>query len=222
MLVAVGTYGMETFLPIILGAGLAIAMAVEWSSRPRSRAWAALRRMKNITIAQVKDGVPARITGTVSALGTTMTSPIGERPCIGFRLEIERVAGRRRPNVMRREECRPFAIADASGKATIEGPVLLGVEWEHDWSELPQQWYGVLEAAGVLTEGLFFRRRFNFRQALLQPGDRVSACGVAYLEPDPTAPAVGLREPALRPHLRGTKRDQIAVGDAGPLNRVTR
>ncbi len=206
---------METFLPIILGAGLAIVMVIEWSSRPRTRAWAALRRMKNTPIAQVKDGVPARITGTVSALGGTMRSPIGERPCIGFRLEIDRVAGRRRPNVMRREDCRPFVVADESGKATIEGPVLLGVEWEHDWSELPQEWYGVLEAAGVETDGLFFRTRFVFRQALLQPGDRVSACGVAYFEPDPSAPAVGLREPALRPHLRGTKRDLIAVGDAG-------
>jgi len=211
---------METFLPIILGAGLAIAMVIEWSSRPRSRAWRALRQMKSLPIAQIKDGVPARITGTVSALGTTMTSPIGKRPCIGFRLEIYRVASRHRPIVMRREDCGPFVIADESGKATVEGSVLLGIDWEHDWSELPQHDYGVLEAAGVQTEGVFFRKRFVFRQALLQAGDRVSACGFAYFEPDPTAPAVGLREPALRPHLRGTKREQIAVGDAGPLGQL--
>jgi len=208
---------METFLPIILGAGLAIAMVIEWSSRPRSRAWAALRSMKSMPIVHIKDGAPARITGTVSALSGMMTSPIGKRSCIGFRLEIARVAGGRRPNVLRREDCAAFVVADESGKATIEGPVLLGVEWEHDWSELPREWYGVLEAAGVSTDGLFFRTRFLFRQALLQVGDRVSACGSAYFEPDPTAPAVGLREPALRPHLRGTKRDLIAVGDAGPL-----
>jgi len=206
---------METVLPIILGAALAVVMSIEWSSRPRTRAWRALRQMKNMPIAHIKDGAPARITGTVSALGKTLTSPIGEKPCVGFRLEIERLTGKRGTNVMRREECGPFVMADESGKATIEGQVLLGIEWEHDWSDLPQEWYGVLEAAGVLTDGLFFRRRFVFRQALLQPGDRVSACGFAYFEPDPTAPAVGLREPALRPHLRGTKREQVAVGDAG-------
>jgi len=212
---------METFLPIILGAGLAIAMVIEWSSRPRSRAWRALRQMKSLPIAQIKDGVPARITGTVSALGTTMTAPIGKRPCIGFRLEIVRMAGQHAStNVIRREDCGPFVIADESGKATIEGAVLLGIDWEHDWSELPQDCYGVLERAGVQTDGLFFRKRFVFRQALLQAGDRVSACGLAYFEPDPTAPAVGLREPALRPHLRGTKRALIAVGDAGPLRHL--
>jgi len=206
---------METFLPIILGAALAVVMSIEWSSRPRTRAWRALRQMKNMPIAHIKDGAPARITGTVSALGKTLTSPIGEKPCVGFRLEIERLTGKRGTNVMRREECGPFVMADESGKATVEGQVLLGIEWEHDWSDLPQEWYGVLEAAGVLTDGLFFRKRFVFRQALLQPGDRVSACGFAYFEPDPTAPTVGLREPALRPHLRGTKREQVAVGDAG-------
>jgi hypothetical protein len=213
---------METVLPVLVAIGLVIAMRLDWLSRPRTRAWRALRRTKNTSIAEVKDGVPARITGTVRVLDETMKSPVGKTTCIGFRLEIEQTDQRRRPNVLRREDCRAFVIADDSGAATIEGPVLLGVDWEDDWSVLPQHAYGLLEAAGVITEGLLFRKRYMFRQALLVPGDRVSACGVAFCEPDPTAPPVAMRAPALRPHLRGTKRDRVAVADVGPIGDVVK
>jgi hypothetical protein len=206
---------MENVLPILLAIGLAVVMVHEWSSRPRTRAWRALRQMTNIPIAEVKDGARVRITGTVSALGSTMAAPIGQKPCIGFRLEIERLDRRGQPTVFRSEDCTAFTIADESGEATVEGPFLFGLDWEHDWTNLPSRWFGILERAGIGTEGLFFRRRFAYRQALLRPGDRVSACGVAFCEPEPAKPPVDLRSPALRPHLRGTKRDLIAIGDAG-------
>jgi hypothetical protein len=204
---------METVFPILLAVGLVVAVGIEWSLRPRTRAWRALRRTKNIPIAAIKDGAPARITGTVSAIGKMMTAPIGEKTCIGFRLEIQRIDRRGTPIVLRREDCRAFAIIDQSGEATIDGPFLFGLDWENGWSVLQQQWYEVLESAGVLTEGMFFRRRFAYRLALLEPGDPVTACGVAYLEADPTQPAADTRSPALRPILRGTKRELVAVAD---------
>jgi hypothetical protein len=208
-----GAARMETLVPILVAAGLVLVMGIEWSFRPRTRARRALRRTKNMSIAEIKDGAPARITGIVSALGETMTAPIGEKPCIGFRLEIQ-VLARGSPIVMRREECGGFAITDESGEATVDGPVLFGLDWENGWSVVQQRWYGVLKAAGVTTQGLIFRRRFAYRQALLEPGDLVSACGVAFFEPDPTASAVDTRSPSLRPHLRGTGKDRVAVADA--------
>lgn len=205
---------METVLPLILGAGLALVMHVVWSRQLRTRALRALRQMTNVSIADVKDGAPARITGMVSVLDETLKTPVGQRACVGFRLEVERIDGARRTTVLRRQECRAFAVADESGQAVIEGRVLLGLQWKHDWSVLPESWYGMLEAAGVVTEGLFFRRRFAFRQAALEPGDRITACGIAFFEPDPSAPAVGLRAPALRPHFRGTKSQPVALAEA--------
>jgi hypothetical protein len=205
----------ETVLPFLLAAGLAVLMGLEWSSRKRVRAWRALRQAPHMLIAQVKDGSIARITGTAGALGTLKTAPIGGAACLGYRLEIGALKGRAQSVVLRREACEPFAIADESGKATVDGPVLFGLDFESDWSELPDDGYALLEAAGVATVGTFFRIHFSFRQALLEPGDRVSACGLAFLEPDPTQPTVGMREPALRPHLRGTtKTDCVAVADA--------
>src|SRR6476469_2932709 len=148
-----------------------------------------LREMKNVSIADVKDGAPARITGRVGVLDETLTSPVGERPCVAFRLEIATLAQGRQQIVLRRDEHRAFAVADQSGQATIEGTVLVGLDWEHDWSALPPRYYDMLEAASVEMEGAFFRRRFAYRQALIEAGDRVSACSLAFFEPDPTAPA---------------------------------
>lgn len=192
-------------------------MGVEWSLRRRTRAWRALRRAPHLLIAHVQNGASARITGTVSAIANERTSPVEGTPCVGFRLEIARREGRGQTIVMRREECDPFAIGDETGKATVEGLVLFALDWERDWSELPESGYALLEAAGVITEGIFFRRRFIYREALLEPGDRVSACGLAFLEPDPTQPAVDMREPALRPHLRGSRQERVAVVDAADL-----
>jgi hypothetical protein len=208
----------ETVLPFVFAAGLAVLMGLEWSSRKRVRAWRALRRAPHLLVAQVKDGAPARITGTASALGKLRTAPIGGASCLGYRVEIGVLKGRAQSVVLRKEECEPFAIADESGKATVEGPILFGLDFEDDWSELPEDAYALLEKAGVATVGTFFRIRFSYRQALLEPGDRVSACGLAFLEPDPTQPSVGMRGPALRPHLRGTKRDSVAVADAAGVS----
>ena len=208
---------METVVPILFAAGLAILIGLEWAKRPRVRAWRALRQRKNIPIADIKDGAPARITGVVSAVGKMMTAPIGKRACIGFRLEIQRLDRRAAAIVLRRQECGAFAITDESGEATVDGPFLFGLEWEKGWSVLPQQLYDILRSAGVLTEGLLFRRRFAYRQALLEPGDFVSACGVGFVEPDPSRTPEDTRAPALRPHLRGTKTEQVAVADVfGP------
>jgi hypothetical protein len=203
----------ETVLPFLfVAAALAVMIGVDRLS-PKSRASRAIRRAPHRLIADVVNGAPARITGAVRALGQTMKAPIGETACIGFRIEIARLVGRTPMTVIRGDECPPFAMADESGTATVDGPMLLGLDWEDGWSPLPEREFALLDAAGVSREGSLFPDRFVFRQALLRSGDRVTASGVAFLEADPSLPTIEMRAPAVRPHLRGTNADPVAVVD---------
>ena len=98
----------------------------------RRPALSALRRAKNTPIAELKHGEWARVTGVVSAAAPTLTSPIGEDECIGFRLEVTRpdqnILSTSSPvsTVLRRETCQPFSISDETGKAHVDGPFCSG------------------------------------------------------------------------------------------------
>jgi len=67
----------------------------------------------------------------------------------------------------------------------------------------------------VPTLQLASYRGFAFREALLQPGDRVSVLGLAFLEPDPAAPAAGFRSAPLALRMRGSAAQPIVVTDVG-------
>jgi hypothetical protein len=201
-------------LPILLLAGIALVKGVAWWIEPRSYARWALKRAKNTPIAELKQGQWARISGVVSSIAPTAASPIGGHDCIGFRLEVKRIDRQVLPVVLEKEICGAFSISDDTGKADVEGPFLLGLDFEHDWVIVPSERHAYLEAAGVRTHGMLFRHGLAFREAVIAPGDRVSVLGLATFESDPSEPAAGLRAPAFRAHLTGSKAEPVIVADA--------
>jgi hypothetical protein len=201
-------------LPVLILAGIALVKGVAWWVEPRSYARWALRRAKHTPIAGLKDGQRAKISGVVSAIAPTVASPIGGRACVGFRVEVKRLDRQVMPVVMERETCGVFSVSDDTGKVDVEGPLFLGLDFEQGWVIVPPDRRPYLEAAGVRTTGVFFSRRFAFREALIRPGDRVSVLGLATFEPDPGEPAAGFRSPAFRAHLVGSKAEPVIVADA--------
>jgi hypothetical protein len=173
-----------------------------------------LAPLANTPIAEIKNGEWAKVTGVVSMRAPLLASPIAEQECIGFRLDVERVDGGD-PTVFERQACGAFTISDDTGQLHVDGPFLLGLESRGDWSTMRQRLLALLDAAGVPTLQLASYRGFAFREALLQPGDRVSVFRLAFLEPDSAAPAAGFRSPPLVLRMRGSVSRLIVVTDLG-------
>jgi hypothetical protein len=204
---------------VVVAAGLLI-QTYRWWSGPRGRARRALGRIERVPIAELEHGVWAKVTGVVSPLERTLTSPIGQHACLGYRLEVEQMTGRTYPLVLELEECVAFSIADDTGRADVDGPFLLGVDFPSERLTVPRRSLGVLTGAGIETSGIFLERRFVYREALLRPGDRVSVMALVTVELDPTVRPEGFRSPPLAARLRGTVKQPIFIADSG--GRVSR
>jgi len=200
---------------IVLGIGafiFSLSVLVAWE-QPRSRGRRAVARLKNTPIGDVKDGQWAKVTGLAGVGGAQMTSPLGGEACIGFWLEVQR-ADRKDVNVFTREGCGPFSITDDTGRIQVEGPFLVALELPNDWSEVPREQVGFLEAVGVKTSGFMGNRKLVFKEALLRQGDRVSVLGQASLEPDPGGRAAGSHASARIRRMRGSNRQPVIVAHA--------
>ncbi len=199
-------------------AGEALAKRREAKRRVRR----ALAGMTDTPIVSIKDGDRVRVTGVLAVHRDTATSPVGWRACLGYRLIVQ-VKGRlaadeERSGVLVREDCRPFAIADGSGRAIVEGPFLLGIDDDAGWADLPPAASSYLQEARVsLTNLLSHRRHFQFKETLLVPGDRVSIVGRASVEIDPAGASSGHRSLPVLCRIRGDKRYPVMIAKAeGP------
>ena len=205
---------MEATFPAFALVMAVVIMGYALWLQPRRRARRVLGRLVNTPIAEIKNGEWAKVTGIVSVRAPLLTSPIREQECIGFRLDVERVDGTH-STVFERQACGAFTIADDTGQVHVDGPFLLGLDAQGDWSTMRPRLLALLDAAGVPTLQLASYRGFAFREALLQPGDRVSVLGLAFLEPDPAAPAAGFRSAPLALRMRGSAAQPIVVTDVG-------
>lgn len=195
---------------IVLAAGAALNAYLLYrkSREPRERARRGFARSKSTPIGKIKEGQWVKVTGTVGAIGPTMTSPISRRACIGFWSEVDSVD---QNSVVTKKDgrCGAFSVADDTGQVIVEGPFLLAFEIEQEWSPVPAEHVQLLERIGLRLEGAG-----RIREALLQPGDRVSVFGLAFLEPNPAVPAAGFRSAPLVRHMRGLDRTPIILGPA--------
>jgi len=204
----------------IVGATAAVtAYALKWWFEPRRRARRALAAAREVRLADVKDGDRPRVTGVARALRHSLTSPVGRRPCIGFRMVIEE----RSPGdndwrvVLERSACIPFGLEDGSAQAVIEGPFFLGLDADDRgdiWANLPPTLFALLEEAKIPLTGMFGRdKAFRFREALLVPGDRVTVLGRVFVEPEAGGVREGLRGPPMRRAFKGFPGEPVVVAD---------
>ena len=208
----------------IVGVGAALTVyAFRWWFEPRRRARRALAAAREVALADVRNGDRPRVTGVAKARERALTSPVGRRPCIGFQLIVEeRAPGDNDWRVaLERSACTPFGLRDGSGEALIEGPFLLGLDPDDRgdiWANLPPSLFALLEEAGVPLTGMFGRdKAFRFREALLQPGDRITVLGRVFVEPEPSGQRDGFRAPPMRCAFKGGPREPVVVSDADHL-----
>jgi hypothetical protein len=218
---------------VIVGAAIAgsavatgaASLIAAWWMEPHRRARRALRGVEEVPIAAVKPGVRARVTGVVSARGPLISSPVGQHPCIGYRLDVDtRVSGRTdaRRRILQQQDWDVFWIEDATGKAAVDGPFLIGLDPDDGgWADLPPSLFAFLEENDIrpATRRLVGPEvEFRFSETLLKPGDRVTVLGRASLELDPAAQTGASRRPPMLCHLRGSKRQPVVVADADELD----
>jgi hypothetical protein len=179
----------------------------------------ALAAMTDTAIVNIKDGDRVRVTGVLAVHRDTATSPVGWRACLGYRLIVQvkgsGSADDERSGVLMREDCRPFAVADGSGRAIVEGPFLLGIDDDAGWADLPPAASSYLQEARVsLTNLLSHRRKFQFKEMLLVPGDRVTIVGRASVEIDPAGASSGHRSLPMLCRIRGDKKNPVMIAKA--------
>ena len=180
------------------------------------------RRTRNVAIAAVKQGERVKVTGVVTALDPPINSPIDGVSCIGFRVvAVAHLSqgGARQPPTSRpgqtaeKASCVRFAIADETGTARVEGPFTVGIDLEGEWS-IPITSFDQLRRAEMPDFSLTGAWAFSYREGLLQPGDRVSLVGRAFIEPDPAAGSLPGRTPPTIVALRGSADEPIVLVDA--------
>jgi hypothetical protein len=181
------------------------------------------RRTRNVPIATVKHGEIVKVTGVVAALDPLTRSPVGEQPCIGFRVVAvthnrAQSSGSAPANkigaTQEGEQCGRFTIVDETGTAFAEGPFTVGLDLEGEWS-IPITDFKPLRGTVLEGLGLSGAWAFSCREGLLKPGDRVSVVGRASVEPDPTSGSLASRTPRMAVCLRGSAAEPIVLVDAG-------
>jgi hypothetical protein len=171
----------ELYFAAVVGALAMLGYAWRTWREPRRRARRALAKLKETPIAEVKEGERVRITGVVAARGKTTSSPVGRRPCVGFRLVVEQRRKRWSEaftEIARHETYREFSVVDDSGRVVVARPYLLGTAPDEQWVDLTPSFFKRLEGAGGDYWGMFARdRRAYVTETALEVGDRVSVVG---------------------------------------------
>jgi hypothetical protein len=168
-----------------------------------------IRRLPMTPPGRAADGSVGKLAGALEFVGEPLTAPLTARVCACFLLTVESGDERRGgwTEIWREEERRPFVLRDASGAGALvradHARLLLAkdVEARSGIFEPPTaQLADFLDARGIRTRGWVFNRQLRVREAVIAPGQRVAAVGVARWESsaDPGATGGAYREPPRR------------------------
>ena len=175
-------------------------------------------------IAQARMGEVVKVVGRLRATATQFTAPLTGATCVWYRTIAQTWDGfLYSPRRIIEHKWQDFFIDDDSGSALVrmQGAEVSLEEMRSAWCyEPPAPW----DERGAATENVRrflaahgFELRYHqrsilermlseapkkrgarYREVVLREGDRVAVLGKAVQEPDPTASAVGFRQPALR------------------------
>jgi hypothetical protein len=209
LLIAIG-------LAALLGIGPVLGARLEARWKRRVSLRRAIARMETTPIAALHEGKRAKIRGVVSAREPLVTSPISERPCVGYRIRIDDAV--EDPDLswdplVSREDWPSFLVADETGTVAVQGPPFeMLVDPSDRGQNLPQTAVALLAQHDVRMRDLWRARRFWFEETLLKVGDRVVVVG----RPSRAIDAAGrgsYREPPQLFVMRGTTDEPIVVLD---------
>jgi len=200
----------EVFIVVAVAAVVGLIVAGVYFSK-NARIKRALRKVKAIPIAQVKDGAAAKVVGKLGCLGVPLRAPLTGRPCAYYEVVVEEHRRRGKHShwvtVIHERNLVDFLLRDQSGKALVKiatAQVALVMD-AHFKSGTFNDAHPALEAYlashGQKSEGWLFNRNLRYREGVLEPEESVAVCGQARWEPDPEPDpgmATGYRESPMR------------------------
>lgn len=204
-----------------------------------SRAAAARRALKavqRVTVAGAPDGRLVKLVGTLRyAHHPLLMAPISERGCALYQVLIreQKRSGSKGvwETIIEASECqRCFWLEDHTGRALIK-PVLTQVALVLDshqrtgiFSDPTPQLDAFLLEHGQDTKGWLFTRNLKVEEGVLEEGEQVAVMGLARWEPDPDprAPAAGLRRRAMRLVVTDPPDGPMLLSDEPKLTRAAR
>jgi hypothetical protein len=200
-------------------AGLAVSLAVShWWRDPRRRSRRLLARAEQKPLAAISEGERARVHGVVLRGAQMLEAPFTGRRCVAYRIVAEvweQEDGWR--EVAASESSAPFALASEGVEARVEGPFLVGLEYDarsEDEPELSPRVAATYRRLGIeLTDSWDRPRRLRFREAALEPGDPIWVLGRASVVVDPSGRRESPRGQPVKRVIRGTKREPVVIAD---------
>ncbi len=206
---------MEPGLVIVVSAMAAAVAAARFFGRGRG-----VLTTTASQLGAVPPGRRVRLTGVAGELGPLMTSPIGGRPCLAFRLLVEEPGWR---PVLEHSACTRFLLVDQGIPVSISGPFRVLLAADYDWKfgndvqlrlgRLIEEQSRQRPRAGGMQEDAdaIYQRNYRYFEALLRPGDRVTVEGFAQVEITPEGTRADLRAPPVRHALTGSPEQPLVV-----------
>lgn len=220
-------FGVVALVVVILGV---VALVTGWMSES-ARLARALRDAPRATVAELREGVAARLVGTVGAQ-ETLSAPLTGRVCVAYVVLVEeRIStGKSSRWVDRIREIKgvTFSLDDGTGKAMVDaGRAKLLVEMDSTsrsgtFDDATPVEAAFLSRHGMNSQGWFFNKTLRYTEGVIEPGERVAVMGRGVREPDPDAArqVTGYRDALpTRVWLSGTAEQPMILTDKADLTR---
>ncbi len=141
-------------------------------------------------IAQLQAGEQVQIVGQAQSIGTNITSPITEKACVVWQLEIseKRRSGRstRWVTVYKNYSSEPFEVSDGTGRVRLEPVLNMELVLQNDvrkssgvFSALDADVQNKLTALGLNTKGFIFNKSMQVNERFVEQGEQVYILGTA-------------------------------------------
>lgn len=161
-----------------------------------------IRSLPKSSIAETPEGIDVRVTGELEYVDglAPLVAPLSGRACVAWRVIVrERRGGKNKHwvKVVEEESAIDFVLVDPSGRARVDGTALslaLDVDasggtgfFQQDVPQLER----FLSDRGISTRGFIFGKTLQYKEGVLELGEKVTVAGSATWEKDPTQRARG-------------------------------
>jgi hypothetical protein len=177
-----------------------------------------MRRVPRMAIADVGDGVKARLVGKVVAT-ELLSSPLTGTPCVFFQVVVH-MTGRELP-IIREQVGVSFAIVEDGARAVVDPDhaelslVFAGKHSSGTFNQPTAAEKALLDKHKVRYQGLALDEQLWYHEAVIAPGETITVCGQGVRDADPQAVAGGLYRdpPPTLLSLRGSPAEPLLISN---------
>ena len=211
--------------PAIVIGGLALAGTYGWFFSRERRLKRRIKGLPISPIAQTPEGRDVRVSGRLVYLGgeAPLIAPLSGRPCAAWRVLVRERTGsgknERWVTLVEESDARDFALEDPGGRAIVDGTLVeLALDFDSSGGtgllvRSSPRLEGFLHQRGIPTRGLVFDKALQFREGILEAGEKVTVAGSGAWESDPTQRGQGYRDVGRLLRVRAMSDGQLLATD---------